>query len=528
MSNELLHLKPNVRIQGLVNQFTAWLHTLSPVAGAMNLANLQIPMLDSYLQQPDVHVAAVANPRMKGGFFVNVDPSRLEEVRDLRDRILREERPLIELAEATKQAENLLRAQATGYDLTPLYDQLPRALRGYVELVYDVNNSPGLRFLEPVLYRSGYHREHRQSIDLSLDDGSEPPFILSTPRLPASGHLQLPLPLSHRGIDELFALRDKPRTFDEIREALEIDDEASARELRTLLTDEPYTPADRDVAGGGRVRYFGHACLVLQNATTSIVVDPLISSHHTAGDRFTYADLPEHLDYCLITHGHQDHVVLESLLQMRSRIGVVIVPRNGSGHRQDPSLRLCLESAGFTVKEVDDYDEIPFDGGTIVATPFLGEHCDLDIRGKSTYWIRLAGKTLFIGADSSGLDSSYYAGVREHIGPVDIAFIGMECDGAPLTWLYSHLFTQPVPRKMAITRKLSGSDAAQALGIVRELGASEAYVYAMGQEEWLQHIMATSYTPESYQLKQVAEFLDGCRARGTTAEHLLRRKELRW
>ena len=52
-----------------------------------------------------------------------------------------------------------------------------------------------------------------------------------------------------------------------------------------------------------------------------MVVDPFISSHTTAGDRFTYVDLPDHLDYCLITHGHQDHVVLESLLQIRRGSG---------------------------------------------------------------------------------------------------------------------------------------------------------------------------------------------------------------
>ena len=114
------------------------------------------------------------------------------------------------------------------------------------------------------------------------------------------------------------------------------------------------------------------------------------------------------------------------------------------------------------------------------------------------------------------------------VGRADIAFVGMECDGAPLTWLYGALFTQPVSRKMSITRKLSGSNAAQALGIVEQLHTSEAYVYAMGEEAWLGHIMATSYTPQSYQLKQVAEFLDACGQRGIKAEHLLVQKELRW
>jgi L-ascorbate metabolism protein UlaG (beta-lactamase superfamily) len=528
MLNETLYLKPDVRVQALVNSFTAWLHTLAPVPAAMNLARRQLPMLESYLKQPDVHAAAVANPRMKGGYFVDISNTRLEEVRDLRDRIAREEEPRLELSAAVEAAEDLLREQATGHDLTPLYGRLPEALRGVVELVYDLNHAPGMRFLEPALYRGDARREARQSIDLSLDDGSEPPFILSTPRLPAPGHLQLPLPLSHGAIDELFALHDKPRPFDQICESLQIGTEADARQLGTLLTEQPSRSADRHIDSGGRIRYLGHACLLLQTPDIAIVVDPLISSHHAAGDRYTYADLPDHLDYCLITHGHQDHVVLETLLQIRHRIGTVIVPRNGGGHRQDPSLRLCLQSAGFTVREVDDYDEIAFDGGSIVATPFLGEHCDLDIRAKSTYVIRLAGKSVFVGADSSGLDRDHYRRIREHLGPADIAFLGMECDGAPLTWLYSHLFTKPVPRSLSITRKLSGSNAAQALGIVQELGAGQAYVYAMGQEDWLQHIMATSYTPESYQLQQVAEFIDACRTRGIGGEQLLRRKELRW
>ncbi|MBC9718903.1 MBL fold metallo-hydrolase [Streptomyces sp. TRM66268-LWL] len=528
MRDELLYVKPNIRIEGLLNRFCAWLHVYAPVPAAMNLASLHMPMLDSFVEHPQVHVDAVANPQMKGSFFINADVSRADEIRELRDDIRKENAAALAFADAVAKAENLLRTQATGYDLTPLYAQLPEELHGAVELVYDINNHPQLRFMEAMLYRSDIHRPDRQSIDLSLDDGSEPPFALSTPRLPGPGHLQLPLQLRHTGIDELFALRDKPRRLGEIADSLEITSEEDARQLRTLLTPEPTPVADRDVTSGGRIRYFGHACLLLQSPTVSIMVDPFISSHHAAGDRFTYTDLPDHVDYVLITHGHQDHVVPETLLQMRGRIGTVVVPRNGGGHRQDPSLRLFLESLGFTVREVDDFDELTFEGGSIVATPFLGEHCDLDVRAKSTYMIRLAGKSVFVGADSSGLDRQLYHRIRRALGPADYGYLGMECDGAPLTWLYSSLFTQPVPRKMSITRKLSGSNAAQALGIVEELGIKHAYVYAMGQEDWLQHIMATSYTPESYQLQQVAEFLDGCKERDVQGTHLLVRQETRW
>jgi len=164
----------------------------------------------------------------------------------------------------------------------------------------------------------------------------------------------------------------------------------------------------------------------------------------------------------------------------------------------------------------------------LVATPFLGEHCDLDIRAKSTYWVELAGKKVYVGADSSGIDPILYRYVSRHLGTADYAFLGMECDGAPLTWLYQALLTIPVTKKMSNSRKLSGSNAEQAAAIMTELGAKEAYVYAMGEEDWLGHVMATSYTPDSFQLTQIEEFLSWCKERDIAAGHLFKQREWRW
>jgi hypothetical protein len=38
--------------------------------------------------------------------------------------------------------------------------------------------------------------------------------------------------------------------------------------------------------------------------------------------------------------------------------------------------------------------------------------------------------------------------------------------------------------------------------IITELGANEAYVYTMGEESWLGHVMTTTYTEDSGRLKQ--------------------------
>jgi hypothetical protein len=50
----------------------------------------------------------------------------------------------------------------------------------------------------------------------------------------------------------------------------------------------------------------------------------------------------------------------------------------------------------------------------------------------------------------------------------------------------------------------------------------------MGEESWQGHVMATSYNPDSYQLKQIDEFLGWCKDHGISAEHLFNKREWIW
>ena len=82
-NGEPMFLRSNVIIEALVDGFYAWLHTVAPVQASMNLAFVQVPLLESYLQSPQVHIAASNNPDLRGGYFVNIEESRSGEVRDL-------------------------------------------------------------------------------------------------------------------------------------------------------------------------------------------------------------------------------------------------------------------------------------------------------------------------------------------------------------------------------------------------------------------------------------------------------------
>src|SRR5580704_3945915 len=104
MGNEPKFLRPDVIIEPLVDGVYAWLHTLAPVQAAMNLAFLQVPMLESYLQAPQVHINASRNPELRGGFFVNIDEERSGEVRALLDSIKTSRPELLRFAAAVAEA----------------------------------------------------------------------------------------------------------------------------------------------------------------------------------------------------------------------------------------------------------------------------------------------------------------------------------------------------------------------------------------------------------------------------------------
>ncbi len=529
MDTQPVYLKPNVLAEPLVCNWYAWTHLLQPVTAGMNVVDRHLAIMKSFVQAPQVHAAAVRNPAMLGGPFISHDPSRAKDVKALMERTLRDQADLITLAKAVKELDDMLRAEAKGFCLEPLYAKVPEPLRGYVELVYDLNHNPSFRLFEPLLYRSPYYRTDLQSFALTLIEGDKDrPFVLSTPRIEEEGVLFVNRPFAHEGIDELFRMKSSPRPYGHIKELLGIADGADEELFRTFFTAEAPAPYSHYDGEGMRTRYFGHACILIEARGVSILSDPVISyDYHADLPRYTYSDLPDVIDYVVITHNHQDHVLLETMLQLRHKIRTVVVPRGGGGALQDPSLKQALQQIGFKdVREIEELETIEIAGGTMTGLPFLGEHADLDIRTKMAYMVKVGAGSVMLAADSCNVEPRIYEHVQRFTGNADVLFLGMECDGAPLSWLYGPLVTRPLDRKIDHSRRLSGSNYERGIDIVTRFGVREAYVYAMGMEPWLKYIMAKDYTPESDPMVASDRLIAECRERGIVTERLFGEKEI--
>ncbi len=526
-NNEKLYLRQNIQVEPLIDCWYAWSHLIPPATAARNITERHLKIMDSYISNPMIHANAVKNPKMLGGPFIDYGGKRVDEIRGLRDRIKKERAHLLELSAALAALDAMLRESAKGHSLQSLYQKVPDILRGYVELVYDLNNYPSFRLVEPLLYRSRYYDRSQQSLALSVIQNDARPFVLSTPRLESDDTLHLRRPFSDGSVDRLFQLKTQPQPWPVIKEMLQVEDARDAL-VQSFLTPEPPPKYEPYQGKGVRWRYFGHACILIESNGISMLFDPVLSyTYESDISRYTYLDLPDTIDYVLITHNHQDHVLFETLLQIRHKVKNIVVPRNGGGHLQDPSLKMLLENCGFrNVIEIPEMGEIRDGDVSITGLPFFGEHADLDIQTKLAWLVKIGPNALLFAADSCNIEPRLYEHIHREVGDVDALFLGMECDGAPLSWLYGPLLTQRVERAMDESRRLAGSNYEQGSSIVDLFHCREVYVYAMGQEPWLNYIMSIKYTAESRPIVESNRLIEACRQRGIIAERLFGEKEI--
>ena len=528
MNNKQVYLKPNVVLEPLVDKWYAWSHLISPATAAMNIVHRHLTIIDSYLSAPSIHAEAVLNPKMRGGPFMDFGGKRVDEVEALQKDTHNRHGLIVQFAKAIKDLDKMLATEAKGFGLETLYEKVPDILKGYVELYYDRANNPGFRFFESLLYNSELYKKDMQRISMWLTNNDERPFCLSTPRLEEKEVINLNITFDNPVIDELSKMKRTPQSLGYIKTMLGIP--ASNEDLfDSFFTETPPPPYKKYTGDKIRMRYFGHACILVETKEISILVDPLISyyGYHSDVQHFSDCDLPDMIDYVLITHNHQDHILFETLLPLRHKIKNLIVPRTNSGKLEDPDLKLMFDNIGFSnVFALDEMETIKFSDAIITGLPFIGEHSDLNILTKSCYLVKIGDFKLLFLADSRIVEAGLYKHIYKQIGDVDVMFIGMECDGAPLTWLYGPLLTKKLARDMDGSRRLAGSDCDKGLSLVDIFNPKELYVYAMGQEPWCEFISSIKYTDESNPIVQSDKLVKICRNRGMIAERLYGEKEL--
>ena len=529
--SDLVYVSDNLAIEPLIDQWYAWSHLLSPTTACLNIKNRHLAILNSYIQFPAAHAEAIKKAEMLGGPFIDYDGKRVDEIEALRDRTLIECSYQLEFASSIIELFTILNTSDKGYSLGTLYPKVPEMLKGLVELYYDIDNNPSFRFLEPLVYNSKAYNESLQSINLMMitDDVSRS-FVLSTPRLPNKSQLSRNYSFCDPRIDKLFGSWSNPVKFSDLKRFFEITPEEEPL-FKTFFTKSDERKYNRYRGEGVLTRYFGHACILIETKDMTILVDPLIS-YGVESDisRYTFADLPDKIDFLLITHNHQDHVLFETLLRLRHKVDQVIIPRGNGGELQDPSLKFVFEKLGFKkITELTDLETINFQSCSITGIPFMGEHCDLNIRTKMCYMVNYGNsfKMLF-AADSCNQEPMLYNRIHSIVGDINVIFLGMECDGAPMSWIYGPLLPNQLERKNDQSRRLAGCNFIEAKGLIDTFNPQEVFVYAMGMEPWLKFISSIKYTDESRPIIESNRILDYCTERGITSQRLYGEKILEY
>lgn len=530
MKNETLYcLADTTVVEPLVNHWPAWAQLLPPVPASMHVANYQTAALRNYLEDPQTHVRASRDPEMIGGPFVDIPEHRAEEVRQLLAATEERQAHNIRLARVFTEFHNWLVDEAKGQSLEPYYSHIPEELGGFAELVYDYYNRATIRFFESLLYESEYYDRGLQSIRVwQLRRDGTRPFFMSTPRLMEEGEIDLRVPFDDPRADALYRLDTEPQPLSRVREIFGFGPEDDERLLPLLAPAPARLPAPWD-GEEARIRYIGHACVLVEWRGKTIITDPYIGARPAEGgmERISYRDIPETIDYALVTHNHQDHFVLEALLRLRHRIKTLVVPRAFGLLYGDMSLKLMMRKLGFeNVVELDALEELELPDGKIIGVPFLGEHGDLPY-GKSGYVVRCGREQILFGADSDCLDFRVYENVRKAIGPVHTVFLGTESVGAPLFWCIGSLFMRRPQHAHEQSRRFHGCNAEGALDILESFGARRVYNYAMGQEPWIEHLLGLNLTEQSPQYIESEKLLRAARQRGfLAAERLFGTSEL--
>lgn len=210
----------------------------------------------------------------------------------------------------------------------------------------------------------------------------------------------------------------------------------------------PITPFQADLFNtkSDKFIWYGHATLLLKLENLNILIDPMFgedaspiapmqTKRFSTGSMKIIQLLPE-IDYLLLTHDHYDHLDMESILELKSKVKNYIVPLGLSRHL------VAWGIASELITEMDWWDTIALKDIQLSYTPsrhFSGR--GLTDRAKSLwggFMFQTPKRKVYLSGD--GGYGAHFKEIELRYGAIDFAFV--ECGQYNQEWHQIHMYPE--------------------------------------------------------------------------------------
>ena len=210
--------------------------------------------------------------------------------------------------------------------------------------------------------------------------------------------------------------------------------------IKVVKTDLHQIAPDEEV-----LVWFGHSSYLIQTGGKRILVDPVfcmaspvsfVNKPFKGTDVYKPEDMPDVIDYLVISHDHWDHLDYNTIKKLKNRIKTVICPLGVGEH---------FEYWGFNkeqIVELDWYDDANLDSGFLIhclpARHFSGRGLNANQSLWASFLLETPSRQIYIGGDG-GYDT-HFAEIGERFPDIDLAIL--ENGQYNEEWKYIHLMPQ--------------------------------------------------------------------------------------
>ncbi|WP_310603073.1 MBL fold metallo-hydrolase [Anaerosporobacter sp.] len=193
------------------------------------------------------------------------------------------------------------------------------------------------------------------------------------------------------------------------------------------------------------VTWFGHSTLLMQISGMNILIDPVFSKvtspvSFVGAKRFSplgiKSDNLPHIDICIISHDHYDHLDYDSILEINDKVDLFIVPLGIEKH---------LEKWNVSKDKIQNmawWEEKEINGLTIGCTPgkhFSGRYLFDSGQALWASWVFINDYIKVFETGDTGY-SPHFEEIAEKYGDFD--FVMTECAQYNKVWHDVHMFPE--------------------------------------------------------------------------------------